>query len=151
MTPAKLRRAFVTSAAGVVLAAVYTTLLAQPARTPGASATAPAPAVQTDRAGGVTVKVTPRTVAREAALWEFAVVLDTHSQDLSQDMARSAALVDAKGKRYAPLSWEGAGPGGHHREGVLKFKPLPPEADAVVLEMTGIGGSSVRTFRWQLR
>ncbi|HEU0202487.1 MAG TPA: hypothetical protein VFR86_18910 [Burkholderiaceae bacterium] len=113
-----------------------------------ASASALEPRV--DRAGGVTVRVTPRRLDPKGA-WEFFVALDTHSQDLSQDMTRSAALVDGQGKRHAPLAWEGAAPGGHHREGVLKFKPPVGDAEAVVLELNGIGGVPVRTFRWQVR
>ena len=107
-------------------------------------------APQTDQAGGVTIKVTPRNLGRDAAVWEFAVVLDSHTQDLSQDVARSAVIIDAQGARHLPLGWEGAAPGGHHREGVLRFKPLAPEAQVVRLEISGIGGTSVRTFRWQL-
>lgn len=105
---------------------------------------------QTDKAGGVTVKVTPRNLGRNAAVWEFTVVLDTHTQDLSQDLARSAVLVDAQGARHLSLGWEGAAAGGHHREGVLKFKPLMPETRAVTLEISGIGGVAVRAFRWEL-
>lgn len=115
-----------------------------------AAATESGLAPQVDRAGGVTAKVTPRTLARNAPTWEFAVVLDTHTQELSQDLARSAVLVDAHGARHAPLAWEGSAPGGHHREGVLRFKPLA-QTDTVVLELSGIGGVPVRTFRWQIR
>ena len=107
-------------------------------------------AAQTDQDGGVTVKVTPRNIDRSAAVWEFAVVLDTHTQDLSYDLTRSAVLIDAQGVRHRPLGWEGAAPGGHHREGILKFKPFPPEVKTVTLELSGIGGTAVRTFRWHL-
>src|SRR5262245_50124048 len=71
--------------------------------------------------GGVTVAVTPLALAPGAARWDFKVVLDTHSQDLSDDLVKSAVLLDGTGGRHAPTAWEGAGPGGHHREGVLKF------------------------------
>lgn len=106
-------------------------------------------ASQTDQAGGVTVKVTPRNLGRDATVWEFAVVLDSHTQDLSQDVASSAVLIDSQGGRHLPIGWEGAAPGGHHREGVLRFKPLAPKDQVVTLEISGIGGTSVRTFRWQ--
>jgi uncharacterized membrane protein len=139
--------------ASVLLAAGCATASSALAQAPAtvSSGAGRALAPQTDQAGGVTVKVTPRNLGRNAAVWEFAVVLDTHTQDLSQDLTRSAVLVDALGARHLPLGWEGAAPGGHHREGVLKFKPLAPEAQAVALEISGIGGTSVRTFRWQLR
>ena len=37
---------------------------------------------------GVTVLVIPRTVARDTQAWEFKIVLDTHSQDLSDDLTK---------------------------------------------------------------
>ena len=142
-----------TKPTSVVMALVASVLLAVQCGATRAMGSTPLGRVfapQTDQAGGVTVKVTPRNLGRDAAVWEFSVVLDSHTQDLSQDVARSAALVDAQGVRHVPLGWEGAAPGGHHREGVLKFKPLAPEAQVVTLEIRGIGGTSVRTFRWQL-
>src|SRR3970040_1024310 len=76
---------------------------------------------RTSSAAGVTVKVTPKDVAPGAATWAFAVVLDTHRKDLSDDLAKNAVLLDAQGGGHAPLAWEGAPPGGHHREGMLRF------------------------------
>jgi hypothetical protein len=101
-------------------------------------------------AAGVTVKVTPKDVSAQAAVWTFAVVLDTHSQDLRDDLAKSAALVDARGGRHAPLAWEGAPPGGHHREGVLRFKGLGAQADALELQIQRAGEQAPRVFRWKL-
>jgi hypothetical protein len=102
-------------------------------------------------AAGVTVKVTPKDVSAQAAVWTFAVVLDTHSQDLRDDLAKSAALVDARGGRHAPLAWEGAAPGGHHREGVLRFKGLGTQADALELQIQRAGEQAPRVFRWKLK
>jgi hypothetical protein len=101
-------------------------------------------------AAGVTVKVTPKDVSAQAAVWTFAVVLDTHSQDLRDDLAKSAALVDARGGRHAPLAWEGAAPGGHHREGVLRFKGLGAQADELELQIQRAGEQAPRVFRWKL-
>lgn len=101
-------------------------------------------------ASGVTVKVTPKDVSPQAAVWTFAVVLDTHSQDLGDDLVRSAALVDARGGRHAPLAWEGAPPGGHHRAGVLRFKGLGAQAGALELQIQRAGEQAPRVFRWQL-
>src|SRR5512134_4163486 len=78
---------------------------AEPAK-PSAPGSQPV-AARVDRAGGVTVKVTPRSLATEAPVWEFAVVLDTHSVNLADDLARSSVLIDAQGRRHAPLMWEG--------------------------------------------
>lgn len=101
-------------------------------------------------AAGVSVKVTPKDVSPQAAVWTFAVVLDTHSQDLRDDLAKTAALVDARGGRHAPLAWEGAAPGGHHREGVLRFKGLGVQGDALELQIQRAGEQAPRVFRWKL-
>lgn len=106
---------------------------------------------RTSNAAGVTVKVTPKDVAPGAATWAFAVVLDTHSRDLSGDLAKDSVLVDARGTRYAPVSWEGAPPGGHHREGVLRFKALGPAPGAFELHIRRPGESAARVFRWTLK
>jgi len=106
---------------------------------------------RTSSAAGVTVKVTPKDVAPGAATWAFAVVLDTHSKDLSDDLVKSSLLIDAQGVRYPPLAWEGAPPGGHHREGLLRFKGLGPAPGAFELQIRRPGESVPRSFRWTLK
>jgi hypothetical protein len=98
----------------------------------------------------VTVAVTPQSLADGAASWDFKIVLDTHSADLSDDLVKSAILIDTSGNRHAPAAWEGAGPGGHHREGVLRFKPISPRPRSVELQITRSGEAAPRVFRWQL-
>ena len=71
---------------------------------------------------GVTVKVSAKSVGQPGNPWEFAVVLDTHSADLSDDLAQSATLTTDDGRTFKPTGWLGAPPGGHHREGVLVFR-----------------------------
>jgi hypothetical protein len=120
-----------------------------------AEAVAPAPArgslaAQTNREGGVTVKVTPKSLGREQATWDFEVVLDTHSKDLSEDLSRVSMLVDANGAEHAPLAWEGDPAGGHHRQGLLKFKPLPAGTAAITLRIGEVGGVPSRVFQWRL-
>lgn len=58
--------------------------------------------------------------------------------------------LDASGREYAPLAWQGDPPGGHHRKGVLRFKPLAA-ATLVELRISGVGGVATRRFRWELR
>ncbi|MEX0745157.1 MAG: hypothetical protein WD118_06105 [Phycisphaeraceae bacterium] len=106
---------------------------------------------RTSSAAGVIVKVTPKDVAPDAAAWVFAVVLDTHSRDLSDDLVKSAVLLDARGARHAPIAWEGAPPGGHHREGVLRFKGLGPAPGAFELQIRRPGEGAARVFRWNLK
>jgi hypothetical protein len=106
---------------------------------------------RTSSAAGVTIKVTPKDVAPVSASWAFAVVLETHSRDLSDDLVKDSVLIDARGTRYAPVSWEGAPPGGHHREGVLRFKALGPAPGAFELQIRRPGESAARVFRWSLK
>jgi hypothetical protein len=102
----------------------------------------------TDR--GVTVAVTPQNLTDSAGSWNFKIVLDTHSADLSDDLTQSAVLVDGSGKRHMPVAWDGAGPGGHHREGVLRFKPISPRPQSIELQIARNGEAAPRVFRWQL-
>lgn len=107
------------------------------------------PAAQTSRGGGVTVSVTPKNLAADAPRWDFEVVLDTHRVDLNHDLVKNAALIDAAGDRHTPLAWTGDPPGGHHRKGVLSFKPLG-SVDEVRLQIRDIGVPE-RVFRWPLK
>lgn len=127
----------------VALAVVAVTAAAW---SPGARAQAQPPATQSSVDRGVTLKVTPKAIGPASEL-EFAVVLDTHSADLDDDLVKSAVLL-VDGKELRPVSWTGAGPGGHHREGVLKF-PIPPQApQAIELRIQRTGESAARVFRW---
>lgn len=102
-------------------------------------------------ASGVTVKVTPAQVAPSAQTWEFEIVLDTHSGDLSDDLVRNSVLIGPEGARHAPLAWDGAGPGGHHRKGVLRFKAPQPAPGSIELQIRRSGESAPRSFRWTLK
>ena len=106
---------------------------------------------RTSSARGVTTKVTPGNLASNAGSWEFAIVLDTHSQDLSDDLVKSSLLLDGAGGRHSPTAWDGAPPGGHHREGVLRFKPISPRPQSIELQITRAGEDALRSFRWQLK
>ena len=105
---------------------------------------------RTSDAGGVRVVVTPKPFGPSATVWEFEVVMDTHSETLSADLVQAAVLVDDNGRRYSPLAWQGDPPGGHHRKGTLRF-PLPAgKPKAVELQIKGVGGAGERMFRWDL-
>lgn len=126
---------------------------AEPVQIPEPVAQAPQQALpaRSDAAGGVTVKVTPRNLSADSPTWDFEVVLDTHGADLGQDLVKSAALIDARGREHAPLAWTGDPPGGHHREGLLSFKPLRVDTESVTLQIRGVGGISQRNFSWPLQ
>ena len=100
---------------------------------------------------GVTVTATPGSLAGDAKTWTFEIVLDTHSQDLGDDLVRSAVLVDAEGRQYQPTGWDGAAPGGHHRKGVLRFNPVSPPPQAIELQIRRPSEARPRVFRWELR
>jgi hypothetical protein len=106
---------------------------------------------QNSSQNGVSVAVTPRTLSSDAETWEFNIVLDTHSQDLSDDLAKSVVLLDGSGARYEPVAWDGAGPGGHHREGVLRFRRITPQPGTIELLISRNGESGARVFRWELK
>ena len=106
---------------------------------------------RTSTENGVTVTARPDSLAQDAKAWNFEIVLDTHSQDLGDDLTKSAVLVDAEGRQYNPTGWDGAAPGGHHRKGVLRFNPVLPPPQAIELQIRRPGEARPRVFRWELR
>ena len=112
----------------------------------GAAFAAPLAPVATS-AGGVTVRANPGTLSGDA--WEFEIVFDTHSQDLRDDVAKSASLV-ADGAASAPLEWRGDPEGGHHRKGVLRFKAPASRPAAIELRLSRPGAPEARVCRWKL-
>jgi hypothetical protein len=103
-------------------------------------------ATQSSVVRGVTVKATPTKLT--ASETEFAVVLDTHSEDLKDDLEKSAILVIG-GRELAPLKWQGPPAGGHHREGVLRFPSVFDVSGPAELRITRAGESAPRVFRWE--
>jgi hypothetical protein len=112
---------------------------------PPAAAQAAAVATQTTVERGVTVKVTPKTFS--GAVWEFAVVLDTHAEDLKDDLQKTAVLV-VDGREVQPVAWQGPGAGGHHREGTLTFAAPAGATGTVELRIKRAGEATSRVFRW---
>ena len=133
---------------GWILAATLGGVAAPLAALAQTSADATATRSSSDR--GVTVKVTPRLIGSLDSRWEFSIVLETHSADLSDDLTQSATLTTNDGRTLKPTGWVGAGPTGHHREGVLAFDVPPPRPGAVELKIARPGESAPRIFRWQL-
>ena len=108
-------------------------------------------ASQSSEDGGVTIAVKPVDVSAKAATWSFQVSLSTHSQDLNDDLVRTAFIVDRVGNRNAlPTGWKGDAPGGHHRKGVLSFKALAPLPAAIELRIQRAGEKAPRMYRWDL-
>lgn len=104
----------------------------------------------TDSQGIVAVTVTPLELSATASEWKFGIVLDTHSGSLDQDMLASAVLVDNNNTVYRPTNWNGAPPGGHHREGVLTFMPSASAPQRIQLKILNIEVPE-RNFAWELK
>ena len=81
----------------------------------------------TATAGEIEVTATP-TSADGATV--IRVVFDTHSVNLDFDPVEIATL-EVDGRQVRASSWDGPGPGGHHREGDLTF-----DVDATPAGMT---------------
>ena len=107
-------------------------------------------ATRSSIAQGVTVKVTPSLIGSTDKRWEFSIVPDSHSADLSDELAQSASLTTSDGRTLKPVSWTGAPAGGHYREGVLAFEVPAPRPSTIELRIARQGESAPRTFRWQL-
>ena len=133
---------------GWILAATLGAVIAPSAALAQTSADATATRSSSDQ--GVTVKVTPKLIGSTDERWEFAIVLDSHSAELSDDLTQSASLTTNDGRTLQPVSWTGAPAGGHHREGVLAFEIPAPRPGTIELRIARQGESAPRTFRWQL-
>lgn len=112
---------------------------------------APAFEARSSDAAGVSIVVKPKPVEAGAKVWEFDVTMNTHTKPLSENLTVVSVLVDGDGRSTKPIAWQGDKPGGHHRRGVLQF-PAPAGAPATFeLQMTGVGGVELRTFRWEVK
>ncbi len=106
---------------------------------------------RTEEQANVTVVVTPIDLSLDSKEWKFEVVMNTHSVELDQDVAKIAVFIDDQGKEYQPLRWEGAEAGGHHREGVLVFNEIQPIPKSVELKIKDVGGVPERSFKWNIQ
>ena len=108
-----------------------------------------------DEQGMVTVEVTPLNLGMPGDTLVFEVSMNTHSVDLSMDLAQLAALTTDTGQAVQASFWE-APRGGHHVSGKLIFPaamngmPVLDGATKVSLEIREVD-ASLRTFEWTLR
>ncbi len=136
---------------GTRLTAVLALATAVAAGTFFQSAAAAELAQQSNSAAGVTVRAKPRDVSAGATALTFEIVLETHSTDLSDDLMSTASLAGPGGAAQRATGWEGDPPGGHHRKGLLRFVPLKPRPDVLVLTIMRPGESKPRTFQWPIK
>ena len=105
---------------------------------------------QENNEGQVMVAVTPLVLSKTADAWRFEVQLTTHVAPITEDMAVVATLSDGKGHNEQPSAWEGDPPGGHHRKGVLVFKPISPMPGSITLHIRQVGAVPERSFTWNM-
>ena len=100
---------------------------------------------QSAEAGAVSVRVAPRQLDEDGAV--FVVSMDTHEVELDADLTATATLT-VDGRTWSSPQWSGDGAGGHHREGELRFEGSAPARGEVVLALGGFP-EPVR-LTWQL-
>jgi len=102
---------------------------------------------QTSAVRGVTVAVTPGNLDRDAGMWDFAVAFASRGPRLDDDVLEAFVLA-GDGRQVRPLWWEGAGPGGRHRAGVLRFIAMKPRPESLELRLQRPGEAKPRVFRF---
>lgn len=109
---------------------------------------------KSDAQGSVTVEITPENLNELGDTLVFDVSMDTHSVDLSMDLAQLAVLTTDTGKTVQAIQWD-APSGGHHVEGKLSFpsildgKNLLDGASNITITINNVDAPA-RTFTWQL-
>lgn len=89
---------------------------------------------RTIETGELTMKITPTIMDSSGAV--FSVVLDTHSVELSMDLAASASLTVGE-TAWIDARWTGDGSGGHHRAGEIRFTAAGRAAGTATLRFSG--------------
>ncbi len=133
-------------AAAVAVLAVVAIVALVASRDGGDSSTAagrPALATRTVQAGKVTVKVEPRRLTADGAT--FHIAFDTHAVALDFDVAEQAKLVVGT-TTWTTAAWSGDGPGGHHREGDLRFRATGPATGVATLTLGGLPEPATTTW-----
>jgi hypothetical protein len=108
-----------------------------------------------DEQGAVVFEVTPLNLGTPADTLEFQVSMNTHSVDLSMDLAVLATLSTDTGVSLQALKWD-AVPGGHHVSGTLIFpstqdgKSILEGTSKLTLTIADVDAPS-RVFDWELK
>lgn len=109
----------------------------------------------TDNQGAVTVFVKPLDLDISQDKLSFEVSLDTHSVDLSMDLAALATLAADNGQSVQAAVWD-APLGGHHVSGTLSFpanvegKAILEGASKLTLIIKDVDAPE-RVFTWDLK
>lgn len=105
---------------------------------------------QEDDQGSVTIEATPQ-ISPGDRQWKFKMVLDAHSVELDQDPLQVVVLLDDQGNAFKPITWDGPGPGGHHREGILIFEAIIPVPKYIELKIMNVGSIPDRSLKWNIQ
>lgn len=108
-----------------------------------------------DNQGAVEVSVVPLNMgASGSEQLDFQIAMNTHSVDLSMDLARLASLENDRGVKVQADGWSGGN--GHHVSGILSF-PLRDGQGLAVLEGASMlvlriesVDAPLREFRWEV-
>ncbi len=109
---------------------------------------------RTDSQGSVTVKITPLNLDKPGDTLEFDVAMDTHSVDLSMDLATLATLTTDTDITVQASLWD-APKGGHHATGTLSFpstqdgKPILDGAKRLTITLINVDVPT-RVFVWDI-
>jgi hypothetical protein len=125
-----------------------------PTQAPAPATAAIAGMAQTDSQGAVEFVVTPLNLAAPGDTLDFSVSMNTHSVDVSWNLAAQSVLSTDAGAEVQGLSWPVGG--GHHYEGTLIFpaqtddgRPLLEGAQTLTLTIQGTDVAE-RVFVWEL-
>ena len=108
-----------------------------------------------DEQGAVVFEVTPLNLGTPADTLEFEVAMNTHSVDLSMDLAQVSTLTTDAGVTVQAVKWD-ATPGGHHVSGKLIFPSMQDGqsilegAGKLTLTVINVDAAS-RVFEWELQ
>lgn len=108
-----------------------------------------------DEQGMVVVEVTPTNLGTPADMLEFEVSMNTHSVDLSMDLATLSTLTTDTGLTVPASLWD-APKGGHHVSGKLDFPAtqngtsILQGATKLTLTITNVDVPT-RVFEWDLK
>jgi hypothetical protein len=95
-------------------------------------------------------------VDQGAATLDFEVAMNTHSVDLSMDLAALATLSTDAGQQVGASAWQ-APRGGHHVSGVLSFPATDGDGNDLLVGASQLTltvrnlDAAARTFTWNLR
>lgn len=135
------------------VAACQTNITYTPILEPTRTVTPQTSLTQTDTQGSVTVEITPENLERLGDNSIFNVSLDTHSIDLSMDLAKLTTLTTDTGNTIQATDWD-ATRGGHHVSGKLIFntvvdgKNILDGAKSFTITINDLDVPS-RQFTWQ--